>query len=112
MVAYAYHQIDRRNPVGFFGMVHVLEGTSTALATNAASTIQGALGLPPAAFSYLNSHGSLDIGHVEFFASLMNRLEQADDQQAVVHCASMIYKLYGDIFRSLPDKSAALIKEN
>src|SRR5690606_26260971 len=61
MVAYAYHQIDRRNPVGFFGMVHVLEGTSTALASNAAATIQNVLGLPPTAFSYLNSHGSLDL---------------------------------------------------
>ena len=33
MVAYVYDYIARRNPVGFFGMVHVLEGTSTALAT-------------------------------------------------------------------------------
>ena len=24
MVAYAYHTIQRRNPVGFFGMVHIL----------------------------------------------------------------------------------------
>lgn len=110
MVAYAYHQIDRRNPIGFFGMVHVLEGTSTALATNAASTIQGALALPPAAFSYLNSHGSLDIAHVQFFEGLMNRLERADDQQAVVHCARMVYKLYGDIFRSLPTKSRVLLE--
>lgn len=110
MVAYAYHQIDRRNPVGFFGMVHVLEGTSTALATNAASTIQGALALPPAAFSYLNSHGSLDIGHVEFFEGLMNRLDQIEDQQAVVHCSRMVYKLYGDIFRSLPTTIDLLVK--
>ncbi len=36
MVAYVYDYIARRNPVGFFGMVHVLEGTSTALATTAA----------------------------------------------------------------------------
>ena len=31
MVAYAYHVIDRVNPMGFFGMVHVLEGTSHAV---------------------------------------------------------------------------------
>ncbi len=102
MVAYAYHQIDRGNPVGFFGMVHVLEGTSTALATHAASTIQEALALPANAFSYLNSHGSLDIEHVAFFETLMNRLDEEEDKAAVVHCAGMIYKLYGDIFRSLP----------
>ena len=102
MVAYAYHLIDRGNPVGFFGMVHVLEGTSTALATNAASTIQGALALPGDAFSYLSSHGSLDLEHVAFFEKLMNRLDDANDQAAIVHATRMFYKLYGDVFRSLP----------
>lgn len=104
LVAYAYHQIDRCNPVGFFGMVHVLEGTSTALATSAAATMQRALGLPAGAFSYLNSHGALDIEHVRFFESLMNRLQSDEDKAAVVHCANMVYRLYGDIFRSLPSK--------
>lgn len=105
MVAYAYHQIDRGNPVGFFGMVHVLEGTSTALATNAAATIQRALGLPANAFSYLTSHGTLDLEHVRFFEGLMNQLNDEADQAAVVHCARMVYQLYGDIFRSLPART-------
>lgn len=102
MVAYAYHQIDRHNPVAFFGMVHVLEGTSTSLATHAAQTIQGALGLPASAFTYLTSHGSLDLEHVAFFERLMNQLDDEGDRRAVVHCARMMYGLYGDIFRSLP----------
>lgn len=106
MVAYAYHQIDRGNPVGFFGMVHVLEGTSTALATHAADALRGALGLPPEAFSYLSSHGSLDVRHVAFFESLVNRLDRPADQQAVLHVARMMYRLYGDVFRSLPQRSA------
>lgn len=102
MVAYAYHQVDRGNPVGFFGMVHVLEGTSTALATHAADTIRSALSLPPEAFSYLSSHGSLDLEHVAFFEGLMNRLDNAEDKHAVIHVARMMYGLYGDVFRSLP----------
>ncbi len=102
MVAYAYDTVYRNNPIGFFGMVLVLEGTSVALATHAASNIQQALALPKEAFSYLNSHGSLDVGHVDFYEKLMNRLDNDDDKQAVIHCARMIYKLYGDIFRSLP----------
>lgn len=106
MVAYAYHQIDRGNPVGFFGMVHVLEGTSTALATHAADTIRGALALPPQAFSYLSSHGSLDLEHVLFFEKLMNRLDQRSDQEAVLHTARMMYQLYGNVFRSLPHGAA------
>ncbi|RZI89676.1 MAG: biliverdin-producing heme oxygenase, partial [Variovorax sp.] len=53
MVAYAYDTIARRNPLGFFGMVHVLEGTSVSLALLAADQIQKPLQLPDAAFSYL-----------------------------------------------------------
>jgi len=106
MVAYAYHQIDRGNPVGFLGMVHVLEGTSTALATHAAETLRGALGLPPQAFSYLSSHGSLDLEHVAFFENLVNRLRHPEDQQAIVHVARMMYQLYGNVFRSLPHGAA------
>ena len=106
MVAYAYDTVYRNNPVGFFGMVLVLEGTSVALATHAAENIEQRLELPKTAFSYLNSHGSLDVGHVDFYASLMNKLDDEADQQAVLHCAKMFYKLYGDIFRSLPLISA------
>ena len=102
MVAYAYHQIDRRNPVGFFGMIHVLEGTSAAIATNAAAAIRSALRLPPAAFTYLTSHGSLDIEHVKLFQGAMNTLADPRDQAAVIECADAIYRLYADIFNSLP----------
>lgn len=102
MVAYAYDTINRGNPVGFFGMVLVLEGTSIQLATRAAGAIATNLGLPKEAFSYLSSHGSLDIGHMEFFESLMNRVEDENDRRAVIHMANMMYRLYGDVFRSLP----------
>ena len=102
MVSYAYDTVYRKNPVGFFGMVLVLEGTSVALATNAAANIEKSLALPKEAFSYLNSHGSLDVGHVDFYEKLMNQLEDETDKQAVIHCARMVYKLYGAIFRSLP----------
>ena len=36
MVAFLYDQISRSNPMGFFGMVQVLEGTSVAIALNVA----------------------------------------------------------------------------
>ena len=102
MVAYAYDTIARRNPVGFLGMVHVLEGTSVALATRAAQAMREALGLPPEAFTYLTSHGSLDRKHVDYFARLIERLDSGEDRDAVAHVACVMYRLYGDIFRSLP----------
>ena len=101
MVSYVYDYIARKHPVGFLGMVHVLEGTSVALATRAADSMRAALGLPPAAFTYLTSHGSLDQQHVRFFEGLVERLDAAEAAH-VTHVARMVYGLYADIFRGLP----------
>lgn len=102
MVAYLYDLIARGNPVGLFGMVNVLEGTSIALATQAAGTIQRTLALPHQAFSYLSSHGALDQDHMVTYKQLMDRLEEAEDQQAVIHAAKVVYRLYTEMFQSLP----------
>jgi len=102
MVAYAYDTIARGNPLGFFGMVHVLEGTSVSLALLAADAIQKPLALPDAAFSYLRSHGTLDQQHTATFEGLMELIEDPADQQAIVHAARAFFRLYGDVFRSLP----------
>lgn len=101
MVAYAYDLVNRRNPVGFFGMVFVLEGTSVAIALQAADRIQQALALPNHAFSYLRSHGTLDQQHTRHLADLVNAMTPAD-QADVLHAARVFYHLYGNVFRALP----------
>jgi pyrroloquinoline quinone (PQQ) biosynthesis protein C len=110
MVAYVYDTIARRNPLGFFGMVHVLEGTSITLATRAAQSLRRSLELPPEAFTYLTSHGALDEQHVRFFAGLMDRIDDPADQVAITHAARLVYRLYGDIFRALPGADAAALR--
>ena len=113
MVAYAYYIIDRVNPLGFFGMVHVLEGTSVSMADTAATCIQAATGLPDKAFTYLRSHGALDVKHVEFFRNLMNRVDDECDQQLIIHCARNFYHLYADVYRSVSaDQARALVLEH
>jgi pyrroloquinoline quinone (PQQ) biosynthesis protein C len=107
MVAYAYDTVQRGNPVGFFGMVLVLEGTSAAIATHAAVIIAERLALPRQAFTYLVSHGSLDQQHVGQFDALVDKLGDAGDRAAVLHAARMFYKLYGDVFRALPRADVA-----
>jgi heme oxygenase len=101
MVAYAYDTVMRRNPVGLFGMVYVLEGTSVSLASNAAGTLAQALDLPGSAFSYLSSHGALDIEHMGDFENLVNKLENPLDRQAVEDGAKVFFRLYGNVFRSI-----------
>ncbi len=101
MVAYAYDAITRSSPLCFFGMVFVLEGTSIALADNAAQMIANKLALPANAFSYLRSHGALDQEHIVFFENLMNRIEDKAEQELIIHSAKMFFRMYANIFREL-----------
>jgi len=110
MVAYAYDTIERRNPLGFFGMVFVLEGTSVALALNAADRIQNTLQLPAKAFSYLRSHGQLDQQHVGDLEGILGQFTAAEDREAVIRCARGIFWLYGNMFRGLEAGAAAASK--
>ncbi|MDF1820624.1 MAG: iron-containing redox enzyme family protein [Alcanivoracaceae bacterium] len=102
MVAWLYHQIERGNPLAFFGMVHVLEGTSIAVATQTGQVVQKTLGLPKKAFSYLFSHGALDLEHFEFFRTLMEKITDPEDQRAIVDSADMVYHLYGNMLHNIP----------
>lgn len=101
MVAYAYDTVMRRNPLGFFGMVFVLEGTSAALALTAADRIQNALNLPNRAVTYLRSHGQLDQEHTHHLAGILERLDPQEDHPAVLRCAQAMFWLYGSVFRGL-----------
>lgn len=102
MVSYAYDTVARGNPVGLFGMVYALEKTSSTIATYAAGQIAGALDLPAKAMSYMVSHGSLDVTHMQDFEKLMNRLDDDGDKAAVLHAVGVFYELYTRIFASLP----------
>ena len=102
MVAYLYDTIYRNNPMGFFGMVLVLEGTSVQLASQLGKIIQTKLNLPSSAFSYLYSHGELDIGHLQFFKTLMNKVTNEADQKAIINSAKYCYQMYSDMLNSIP----------
>lgn len=101
MVAYAYDTVMRRNPVGFFGMVYVLEGTSVSLATAVADQLQTSLALPAGAFTYLSSHGSLDSEHISHFETLVNRLDNRHDRDAVESSARTFFRLYANVLGSV-----------
>lgn len=101
MVAYAYDGVMRRNPLTFFGMGFVLEGTSVALASRAAEKLMPALDLPARAFTYLRSHGELDRQHTKDFAAIVNRIDAPEDQRDITRAATVFYRLYGDVFHEI-----------
>ncbi|WP_329741850.1 iron-containing redox enzyme family protein [Dyella sp. A6] len=103
MMAYAHDTIQRGNPVGFLGMVFVLESASAALSMLAAGAIQRALNLPRTALRYLSSHAVRDLAHVGFYRDLVNRIDDESDRQALINAAGRFYELYGAIFHAIDD---------
>ena len=101
MVEYAYRTIREGNPAAFFGMVYVLEGTSIAMASHGAGAVQASLGLPDDAFHYLTSHGALDQDHMVFFKKLMNRIDDPEDQRAIIAMANAMFGLFGGLFAGI-----------
>ncbi|MGE3335305.1 MAG: AMP-binding protein [Rhodospirillaceae bacterium] len=104
MVEEAYRFIEQVNPVGLLGMVFVLEGTSTQMATQGATAVATSLGLPPACFSYLMSHGALDLDHIAGLQSLMDRIDDPRDQADIVTLAKRMFVLFADMFAAIPHR--------
>lgn len=102
LVAYNYDYIARKNPVGFLGMIFMLESTSTQIANNGADSVKTKLGLPQSAFTYLYSHGALDIEHMKFFEQLVNKIDDPADQAAIIEVANNAFRLFANLMRSIP----------
>ena len=102
LVAYNYDYIARKNPVGFLGMVFMLESTSIQIANHGADAVKSKLGLPQTAFSYLYSHGALDIQHMKFFEELVEKVTDPADQAAIIEVANNAFRLFANVMRSIP----------
>lgn len=102
LVAYNYDYIARKNPVGFLGMVFMLESTSTQIANTGADAVMKKLDLPKSAFSYLYSHGALDIEHLKFFEELVNKIDNPEDQAAIIEVANNTFRLFGNLMGAIP----------
>ena len=104
MVGYVYYAIDRISPYAMLGMVHVLEGTSVDIASLAADSIAKRLGIPTTkGFSYLTSHGAVDLEHVQFFERLVNQIDNKCQQEIIIDTARITYQLWGNMFSNLVD---------
>ncbi|WOV91697.1 MAG: iron-containing redox enzyme family protein [Candidatus Zeuxoniibacter abyssi] len=103
MVAYAYDAAMRGNPLGFFGMVQVLEGASITIATPIANVLREKLSLVNNQLHYLLSHGELDQNHFKFCEKTINRITASDGQSEVMHRFKMFYRLYANMPNELPN---------
>ena len=99
MIAYMYYLVEHKSPYAMLGMIFVLEGTSTDLATMAANSISNSLGIKNnKGFIYLRSHGAVDIEHIEFYQNLVNKITDTSTIELIIKSASSIYKLWSNVF--------------
>jgi electron transfer flavoprotein alpha subunit len=108
MTDYVYDYLAQVNPMGFFGMVLVLEGTSVQLATQGASAVAKSLALGARCFTYLSSHGALDQEHMAFFQRLMDEVDRPEDQAAIIEVAQGVFARFAEMFRTIPHDVAAV----
>jgi len=103
MIGYLHYAIEYISPYAILGMVHVLEGISVDLAHKVASSIGQNIGKDASGkgFSYLRSHGALDIEHVAFFEKTVNQITSIETQDIIIENIKMIYRLWGDMFEEI-----------
>lgn len=106
LISYNYDYIARKNPIGFLGMVFMLESTSIQIANNGAEALKNKLGLPQSAFTYLYSHGALDIEHMKFFESLVSKIDDPEDQAAIIEVAQNTFRLFANLLNAIPHEKA------
>lgn len=106
LISFNYDYIIRKNPVGFLGMVFMLESTSVQIATVGANAVRSKLMLPENAFSYLYSHGELDKSHMKFFEDTVNQITEQSDQADIIEVANSTFRLFANILRALPHKGS------
>lgn len=102
LIAYNYDYLTRKNPIGFLGMIFMLESTSTQIANKGADALKNKLELPRGAFSYLYSHGELDVSHMKFFEETVNKITDPEDQKAVIEVAKNTFHLFSNVLRAIP----------
>lgn len=102
LIAYNYDYMKRKNPIGFLGMVFMLESTSTQIANKGANAVKESLGLKNKAFSYLYSHGELDISHMKFFEETVNKIKDEKDQEAIIEVAQNTFRLFANLLSAIP----------
>lgn len=108
MVGHAYYLVDHVSPYALLGMIHVLEGMAVALASNAARAIQNTIATPAGAgFKYLTTHGDLDVEHTKMFETFIDEISP-QHMSLIIVSACDFYRLYGDIFRDLDRRRAAV----
>jgi hypothetical protein len=93
--SWMFHQALQPNPFGLLGAMFIIEGLGSIKAAAWGRLVQGSLGLPPDAVTFLLYHGENDAGHMQEFAEMLRMvLPDAATAARIVTCARVTARLY------------------
>jgi hypothetical protein len=105
----AYHAWWRHvvlvSPVGIVGVAFQLEYFAYSQASKTADNLV-AHGVPETAVTFLRKHGEADQEHIAVLGSVLDEVEDAEDQEAILLSASVTASLYRGFCRAAPDRPA------
>ena len=95
MIAYNYHVSERVHPCCVLGMLYVLEIISSVYGGQVSGAISAGLQMPlPNGFSFLDSHASMDLDHMEKLRALLQTIDDASVQELVINAIQMNFYLF------------------
>ncbi len=88
-----------RTPVGLFGVAYLLEGVSEKLGSSSAKNLRERSGIPniEKALSFLDSHGSADVGHMEEARATLRKISDPRELTAILWCAQSTSFYYREL---------------
>ncbi len=95
MIAYNYHVSERVHPCCVLGMLYVLEIISSVYGGQVSGAISAGLEMPlPLGFSFLDSHASMDLDHMEKLRELLQTIDDAAVQELVINAIQTNFYLF------------------
>lgn len=95
LLAFNYHGIRHEHPACVLGMVYVLEIMSSLYGGKVALALSRSMGLPlSSGFSFLDSHASLDEGHMAELRRLLQHDECAEAHQCIINSVAMNFHFF------------------
>jgi pyrroloquinoline quinone (PQQ) biosynthesis protein C len=91
-----------RRPLGLIGVAYFLEGISEQLGTKTAENMKKHSTIPGVekALSFVESHGSADVGHMEEGRATLRKITDARDKAAILLCAQSAAFQYAEMLHT------------
>ena len=102
LVGYNYWAADRRHPCSVLGMLYTLEVIASVYGGPFASAIKESLLLEgERGVSFINSHATMDAKHMAELRVILNTLESADAQEAVIDSVELNFHHFTRIIETV-----------